>query len=126
MGFFKSFVSGLSQGIGKVASVANHIRDVKNTIINKGKDFVGALPGGHLLNQGIETLMNSTPVGSVLRKANEVFDRSVDVANNVAGKMRQIEEKYGVSPVHQAMSLATKKPEEEPTGTDRRMNALSS
>jgi hypothetical protein len=139
MGFLDFVKNGVRQGIGKATEFANHMKDFKDRAIQKTRDVISKLPAGELINKGIDTIMNTTPVGTVLRKANDLFDTGVHTLNHVnsavqtgesvAGRMKQIEQDTGISPAKQMIALANdlgNSAKAVITGTERRLNELKS
>ena len=127
----KHLVTGASKFTGALSNGLNKIKDFKD----KAVELVGKVKDvpviGGLLNKGIETLMNIPIAGltakDVLSKANTIFDTAVDTTGHIAQQMKDIENKHGVSPVHQVINVAREaQGQPEPTGTEKRMESLKS
>lgn len=116
-------LSQLGRNVGKYAGNAVNIgkkalstyKDVRGHIdkaVETGKAIKGALEstdGGKELVAGVEKLMNSSPAGKQitegLGKASDILRKGDGYAEMVAGKMKDVESRFGLSPADQAKEL---------------------
>jgi len=92
-----------------------NIRGHMDTALDTAKKVKSALESndqGKLLIAGVEKLMNSHPVGiklnEGLHKASDILKQTDNHAQSIAGKMKEVEARLGLSPADQAKVLAEK------------------
>jgi len=123
MGFLSNILSGAARTVGKAVSFGQGLQSLRDRTIGKVRDFVGRVPiVGGLLNEGIETLMNQTPVGTALKYASGLLDKGVEVGRGIANKLEQTSRDYNIPVAEQVRRLAEgNRSTPEPSGTERRM-----
>lgn len=111
-----------------------NIRGKIDTALDTAKKVKGALESndqGKLLIAGVEKLMNSHPAGTRLQeglhKASDILKQTDTHAHNIAGKMKEVEARLGLSPADQAKMLAKQESAapEPPTPADNLVERMA-
>jgi hypothetical protein len=123
MGFLSNILRGASRVIGKGVSFGENLQRLRDRVVTGVRGAVGSIPVvGGLLNEGIETLMNQTPIGTALKYGSGLLDKSVEIGRSVANKLEQTSRDYNIPVAEQVRRLAEgNRPAAPPSGTERRM-----
>ena len=125
MGLLSRFLSGGARLIGKAVSGGESLQRLRDRVVGGVRGAVGSIPVvGGLLNEGIDALMNQTPIGTALKYGSGLLDKSVEIGRSVANKLEQTARDYNIPIAEQVRRLGEGRQEagqRQPTGTERRM-----
>lgn len=124
MGFLSNILSGVARTVGKGVSFGENLQRLRDRTVGAVRGAIGRIPVvGGLLNEGLETLMNQTPIGTGLRYASGLLDKSVEVGRGIANKLEQTSRDYNIPIAEQVRRLGEgrEQAQRQPSGTERRM-----
>lgn len=123
MGFLSNILGGAARAIGKGVSFGENLQRLRDRTVGAVRRGIGSIPVvGGLLNEGIEALMNQTPIGTGLKYASGLLDKSVEIGRGIANKLEQTSRDYNIPVAEQVRRLAEgNRSAPEPSGSERRM-----
>ena len=122
MGFLSNILGGVARTIGKGVAVGERLQGLRDRTIGAVRGAISRVPlVGGLLNEGLDVLMNQTPIGTGLKYASGLLDKSVEIGRDVAGRLQRTAQDYNIPVAQQVERLAQGREQARPSGTERRM-----